>query len=230
MSTTEKKRPWRKCRLLRIIRPLGVLLQVLLLCLFVLPAFGAEKSVPSNLELLRKVLSQAAEEAIQRCPPGSLLSPVSLLAEDENEANWLVESVFTEELTKHGLGVLSGQQLKEGEAPLPQTELFYKILELRISYPKQRRHRVLGTKWVSRLAQVKISVQLASSGRVVWLDDIKASIKDEFPRRSLSWVEDDSYPFTKTEFKERDWNRLLEPAIVSAVVGGLVYLFYSNRQ
>lgn len=215
---------------MRVICPWGFLIQVLSLCLFVLPAFGAQKTVPSNLELLREALSQAAEEAIERCPPGSLLSPVSLSAEDENEANWLVGSAFTEELTKRGLGVLSGQQLKEEQIPLPKTELFYKILELQISYPRHRRHRLLGTKWVSRLAQVKIAVQLASAGKVVWLDDINASIENEFPRKSLSWVEDDSYSFTKAELKERDWNKLLEPTIVSAVVGGLVYLFYSSRQ
>ncbi len=213
---------------MRTNQPWGVLIQALSLCLFALPVFGAQRAVPSNLELLREVLSQAAEEAIERCPPGSLLSPVSLLAEDENEANWLVENVFTEELTKRGLGVLGGQQLKEEQVPLPKTELFYKILELHISYPRHRRHRLLGT--VSRLAQVKIAVQLASGGKVIWLDDIDASIEDEFPRKSLGWVEDDSYSFTKAELKERDWNRLLEPTIVSAVVGGLVYLFYSSRQ
>ena len=200
------------------------------MCLFVLPAFGVQKTVPSNLELLREALSQAAEEAIESCPPGSLLSPVSLSAEDENEANWLVESVFTEELTERGLGVLSGQQLKEEQVPLPKTELFYKILQLQISYSSHRRHRLPGTKWVTRLAQVKIAVQLASAGKVVWLDDIDTFIEDEFPRKSLSWMEDDSYSFTKAELKERNWNKLLEPAIVSAVVGGLVYLFYSSRQ
>jgi len=202
---------------------------MLLSCLLVLPAFGADKAVLSNLELLREALGQVTEKVLRRCPSKSLLSPVSVVAEDENEANWLVESVFTERLTEQGLRVLRGQQIRQGEAIQSQTELLFKIVQLRISYPGYRRHGMLGSKWVRRLAQVKLSVQLASSGRVVWLDDIGASIEDEFPRRSLSWVENSLYPFTKGELKEADWNKFLEPAIVSTVVGGLVYLFYSSR-
>ena len=45
----------------------------------------------------------------------------------------------------------------------------------------------------------------------------------------LDILQHDKFTFAKTELEEQTWGKFVEPVIVSTVLGGLIYLFFSNR-
>jgi hypothetical protein len=42
-------------------------------------------------------------------------------------------------------------------------------------------------------------------------------------------LQDTTYDFAKVEVQRQSWGKFVEPVIVSAVLGGLIHLFFSNR-
>lgn len=109
--------------------------------------------------------------------------------------------------------------------------LSYRIQYVGIEYMGHRRKRIWGEKWEDRLARAELALQLVdrSDGRVVAFQEVKGQVQDQFPRRFLDYVESTDYTFALSTLNTQSWTRFLEPIIVSAVVGGLVYLFYSSR-
>ena len=53
--------------------------------------------------------------------------------------------------------------------------------------------------------------------------------EDQVPADQLERLEDNLYQYKNPIAPSRDLSRLLEPAIVVALVSGLVFLFYTNR-
>lgn len=189
------------------------------------------EQILTNLEVLRSTATRAISEALKGLPQTELTSPIRVYPQDANDANWLVEGVLTQELTRQGLQVLTNQGGKEGnELSAATAELSYRVFEFGVHYLGQDRHGLFGRRWVRRLARTRISLQLVRNGEILWKEQASSLTRDEFPKDYLSSIEDKSYPFTKAELNTDGLNKLLEPLIVSLVVGGLIYLFYSGRR
>ena len=45
----------------------------------------------------------------------------------------------------------------------------------------------------------------------------------------LGLVNSPGYPFTNPQLEEKDWSKSVEPFVVTAMISGLVYLFFSNQ-
>ena len=52
---------------------------------------------------------------------------------------------------------------------------------------------------------------------------------DSFPYDMHYLLSSQNYPFTSPELKERDWSKSVEPFVVTAMISGLIYLFFSNQ-
>ena len=59
--------------------------------------------------------------------------------------------------------------------------------------------------------------------------DLGQNFVDRFARNQVALVEEERYPDLKSELPQRNVDKVLEPVIVVAVVGGLVALFFQNR-
>ncbi len=68
-----------------------------------------------------------------------------------------------------------------------------------------------------------------NSARVLWTADIGQNFVDRFARNQLPLVEEERYPDLKSELPQRNADKVMEPMVVVAVVGGLVALFFQNR-
>src|ERR1043166_426575 len=68
-----------------------------------------------------------------------------------------------------------------------------------------------------------------NSARVLWTADIGQNFVDRFARNQLPLVEEERYPDLKSELPQRNADKVVEPMVVVAVVGGLVALFFQNR-
>jgi hypothetical protein len=74
-----------------------------------------------------------------------------------------------------------------------------------------------------------LSMRDPNSSRVLWTGDIGMNLVDRFPRGQVSLVEESRYPDLKAEVPQRNVDKVLEPVIVVAVIGGLVALFFQNQ-
>src|SRR5436309_994788 len=74
-----------------------------------------------------------------------------------------------------------------------------------------------------------ITMRDPNSARVMWTGDLGQNFVDRFARSQMQLVEEERYPELKSEIPERNADKVLEPVLVVAVVGGLVALFFQNR-
>ena len=74
-----------------------------------------------------------------------------------------------------------------------------------------------------------IGMRDPNTSRVLWTGDLGQNFVDRFARGQVSLVEEERYPDLKSEVPQRNADKVLEPVIVVAVVGGLIALFFQNR-
>jgi hypothetical protein len=110
--------------------------------------------------------------------------------------------------------------------------LEYQLASARVSYL-----RLVG--WLPFSGRVKIerqslvegalSMRDPRSANVLWTNGASYNLVDAFPRDRLALVEDERYSELKSPPPTRNVDKVFEPIIVVAVVGGLVALFFQNR-
>lgn len=180
--------------------------------------------IPTNID----IAVQAAEKAVAECLAGldSLHSgtdweaPVLLAAQSEHDANWVVEHSLADGLLKRNFTVARDTSAATGESP----RLDYRIVDLHLSgWSGLHGGEVL------RRCRLTLGMRLLSSGELVWQQEATSLIRDVIPKNRLDVLENETYDFADLELEERSWGRFVEPAIVSSVLGTLVYLFFSNR-
>ncbi|MEC7973604.1 MAG: hypothetical protein VX987_12995, partial [Pseudomonadota bacterium] len=62
-----------------------------------------------------------------------------------------------------------------------------------------------------------------------WQDEITRLRADRIPKKQLEILQHSTYKFAQTDVEEQSWSKFVEPIVVSTVLGGLIYLFFSNR-
>jgi hypothetical protein len=84
---------------------------------------------------------------------------------------------------------------------------------------------------VDRQGRVTLALRLSDerSDAVHWQDEITRTRRDRVPKSQIEVLQHDKFKFAKTELEEQTWGKFVEPVIVSTVLGGLIYLFFSNR-
>ena len=83
---------------------------------------------------------------------------------------------------------------------------------------------------MQRLARLHLFLQLKKGdGEVLWTGEAQQAKEDWIPAKMLDVAELKPLPFTSPRLKPGGWGRFAEPALLSAAVGGLIYLFYSTQ-
>ncbi len=62
-----------------------------------------------------------------------------------------------------------------------------------------------------------------------WVGEAESSYEDSFPFGRISEVEDGAFAFTKPPRDGTNWGKIVEPVVVSGIIVGLIYLFFSNQ-
>lgn len=118
--------------------------------------------------------------------------------------------------------------------PVPEGEglvLTFRVVEFSVTYHDSWRRGFMGPRVVERLASVDVYTRLVSGGaeNVLWVGGGQSQRLDVVPKAKLDLLEGMSYPFKAPVLPARPLSRILEPALVLGIVGGLVFLFYSNQ-
>ena len=146
--------------------------------------------------------------------------PVLVTAQSEHDANWVVEHCLAEGLLERNFTVAVDTSAAAPESP----RLDYRIVELHLSGWSG-----LSGSEVWRRCRMILGLRLVSAGELVWQHEAASEIRDSIPKNRVEVLENETYDFADLELEERSWGRFVEPAIVSSVLGTLVYLFFSNR-
>lgn len=107
----------------------------------------------------------------------------------------------------------------------------YRVTDFDFRYADIYRKMFVGPKRIRRLAQVELHMRLTEEGgrRVTWSRNVQHSTSDVISYDAAAHLESTAFAFAKPERAPSFLTRLYEPLVVGAIVGGLVFLFYSNQ-
>lgn len=198
-----------------------------------LPSTGfCEDDYPTNLELIEQAVRIAADSMDVR-PPAGTDSYLEIDAGTGSDAIWLLDSVLKEELLQQGWRVRAET---DGEADSTANEegeylLRLRVVDLGLQYGRSWRRYLLGGKVVERIARASILYELIDQAgdQVLVSSGMDGEVSDVVPASKLSILSNPKYPFASPELEKSRWDKYLEGGLVIAIIGVLVYLFYSNK-
>lgn len=187
----------------------------------------ADDPAPTNLDLMTGLGNQVVEDIIGKInPPDVQGIRVRLIPGGTGEEYQLLDHVFTTILEQRGIETVHGAQ-GVGDSLYA---LDYKVPVFRLSYPKVYRSHLIGGKKVKREANLRVTAKLLSNtGDVVWIGESVAEASDRFSHGDLPRIQEGSYEFVQPEMPDSGWGKIVEPVLVSAIIVGMVYLFFSNQ-
>jgi len=208
---------------------------VLLAALTAAPVLADDDPVVSNLELMTRLTSEAARELIASVPDNINMGNVILVSDGTGEEYAFVENVIAKVLTSDGHRVYEagtrpatspGDSLRD-----PTLQFEYQAVNFDLIYTKIYRPFLIGGKKVKRSGDVRLLVKLIDPAdrSVVWIGEATKSANDKFSYSRLAEVEASTYAFTKPEQTSSSWGKIVEPVVVSGIIIGLIYLFFSNQ-
>ncbi len=197
-----------------------------------------EEEYPTNLELVEQAVRIAADSMDVR-PPAGTDTYLEIDAGTGSEAAWLLDSILKEELLDQGWRIRAGTgeeadtSAGAGNATLESDGflLRLRIVDLGLKYGRSWRRYLLGGKMVERIARASIFYELIDQrgDQVLVSSDVDGVASDVVPASQLSTLSNSKYSFASPELEKSRWDKYLEGGLVIAIIGVLVYLFYSNK-
>ena len=216
--------------------PCWMVVSLQLFCWLVIGASStaAEQRHPDNLDMVKQLCAQVVSELLAEVDFEGR-SPVELKEQGNHEAGWIVKSSIESELTGRGIPVVIGDYVSEAEAhavPRVVSVLYYEVQEITVTYVGRFRRLYVGELRTERLGRVDITMRLVDpeSGTVWWSGMKAGRYLDHVPSDQLKFLESRGFPATETPGSKGSFSRYVEPLMATAVVGSLVYLFYTNRR
>ena len=182
--------------------------------------------LPTNLDMVMGTIEQAVDQALSGMDAeadSSVWQGLVLVApQTKHGANWVVDHILTEQLLSRGVEVA----LDTTRAEPGGSRLSYRVLDLGITGKSS-----LWRAKVLRQSRATLALRVSSTddGSLRWQAQETALQSDRVPKKMVEQLQTTTHKFAATDLEEQSWGKFVEPAIVSTVLGGLVYLFFSNR-
>jgi hypothetical protein len=182
------------------------------------------EGVRTNLGVAHELLDQVARQSLDAMAAAFGAACLHAQPGTQHSANPLVEIAFAQAGREAGLRVAA-----EPEACAQRLE--FRLLELRIAYTGIDRSALGFKKEIERYGSCVLASRVldAESGEELASTQQEVVLADRFPYDLESLLRSDSYAFTAPELKERDWSKAAEPIVVTALISGLIFLFFSNQ-
>ena len=185
------------------------------------------QATPTNYELVRAAAHRACVELVRAIEPVHATgAPLALRAVGTHAGNFLVENALSSALTEAGIAVRT-------EAEPGDRKLEFEVVDLGLVYPRSRRRAWLGERRVERESRARLFARLVdpAAASVIWAHSAEAKERDEVPVSKLADLEEKSpADYMKATLPARRWNKVVEPAVVTGIVVGLIVLFFSNQE
>lgn len=194
-------------------------------------AVQAEEEYASNLELVERAAVAALDSVRVEAPPVPD-SDIEILIEEGHPGGWLVERIMKERMIDRGWDIKVTEQGADSAATgkTPYV-LKIKIVQLDLVYGKQWRRYIIASKVVERVARASFHLELVDrvAGEIMASESTRGEVRDVVPAGALDVLSDSKYAFASPELEEGNADKYLEGGLVLAIIGVLVYLFYSNK-
>lgn len=208
-------------------------------------------TVPSNVDLISNSLSDVVEKLLDEVPT-SLEGRVYLVSLDSgNSFGGLAEDVLIRCLTERDSQVIiSSDAGSSGSSGISEPDsigpgagsgtkpdrsdfnLQYRVVSMGMHYFPAGGGGLFGREKVERVAFVELFLRLQQreSGEIIWARSERGGRKHLIDRALIPYVErNDEFRGELTEEEESFLSRIWEPAFISGIVLGLIYLFYTNK-
>ena len=190
------------------------------------PGQASSLAVTTGVDLVIQAASAAVQRGVTNLDASrdsvTWQSPMLVVAQEKHEANWIIEHLLIEQMLSRGTTVV----LDSAGVSAYASRLAYRIVDLNI----RGSSGLLGSS-VSRECRITTALRLSSEsdGAVLWQDESSGHQGDRVPKTHLDALNNDDFGFADIQIENRSWGKIAEPAIVSGVLGSLVYFFFSNR-
>ncbi len=189
----------------------------------------------TNLQLVTRVANLSYQKALAGAPLDSG-GHVVLAPAESHPLNFVVEHAILRVLGQRGVtamvrrSIIPDDSLRVVAGNPGDPVLEYQLASARVTYLRLRGW-IWGRVKIERQALVEggITMRDPATSVVLWSGDAAHNLVDAFPRGQVSLVEDERYAELKGVVPTRSAGKALEPAIVVAIVGGLIALFFQNR-
>lgn len=213
---------------------INLLLLSFMLDLLLSPVCWA-KEPKTNETFLREMVFELLNKSVWEVMPQTG-DTLYLAEEGKHPGSWLLkEELLSHFIMQNKKEVFLLDSTGSSNLASPSSEsreiLRYRLTELEVSYPRAERENFLGKKFIVRQGKVAAFFYLvnATSGEVLWQNRGENVKFDKIGADDLKKVENGNFSFLSGELPSGATKKYVEPAIVTAVVGGLIYLFFANR-
>jgi len=206
------------------------------------PGARADGAVKTNFEVMQAVTGEVCVELVSGISSVVPTREIRLAPFGRDERYDMISNALTRVLADKGYRVYLPVTAAPGDSsPAPDTTsvatskttlmLEFQAIEFNLRYPKIYRSFLVGGKTVKRRGDIRLLTKLVepANGHVVWMGEASRSYDDQFSHDDIDEVEAGLYEFTKPPRESRNWGRIVEPVVVSGIIVGLIYLFFSNQ-
>lgn len=181
----------------------------------------------SNLQIMEQLISGIIQTAFQNLPAADSSAFIIFSPMNAQRTNWLVEKEIIQWTRSRGIGKV--YQADSSMTPSVQGyQVMFQPVEFKVSYNDDG-SLPSGTTERNITGSVFIKT-LAPDNRILLAQNFSQSYKDAVRAEHVSRFEDNRYPFTIAKKKARGFfNAFMEPFLVTAASGGIIYIFYSFR-
>ncbi len=196
----------------------------ILLLFFANSYIASARNLKTNIDLLSELYFQLIQGMLygEKIPDSS---QIVIQPFESSASNWLIENEIIKWAKEVGFEkCVVGKSAEDDKSKLDYL-LQYKILSLSVEYGDG-----LNSEEIGRTLKAEIYLRLLAPSRQVLFSGVrKKTLHDEILKKDIQHVENEKYLFTIGEKKQSFLSKALEPAIVSLVTGGIIYMFYSYR-
>lgn len=192
-----------------------------------LPGLGEPDTVHTNLWLTEALMGEIAMVASSSLPPAP--GAVLLVNEGGSDKDELFGVVATDILSSRGydLFVVAGDSTVQA----PVDFVFsYNVTGVELVYPDVGRTLGIWQRWVARDVAVTVSAEVstASTGQLLFKDNVKRRFSDRVDNDAFQGVESDLYDFTTAEIASSGWQGRMEEIVVLGTLAGLIAIYFAN--
>jgi len=185
------------------------------------PVQAEIRPLATNMDLIIEAVESTVDRALSDMPlPSTANGPLLLEAGTRHQGDWLLAHVLAERLLQRGIRVT----LDSTGVGVDAYRVWYRILALRVD----GQGGVLGST-ILRSAHATVTFRVSRGDALLWRDQYDALVEDRIPENRVDLLSTEDYRFAKTDLKKQTMGQFAEPVVVSGVLGGLIYMFFSNR-
>lgn len=182
---------------------------------------SAQKLVPTNEEVVISSVRAAVEETMR----GQKLDRIQMNMA-KSGIDGPVSNGIAEALRSLGIKVFAG-----GNDAGSANGLDYDLLGFDFNYRKGTSRGFLRKPMIRREfeARLRITVTESIKGPISSFEDVAVSYVDNIDPRFANLVRSRDIPELAPDLPGSGWTKVVEPVVVTAAIGGIVYLFFANR-